>query len=237
MLALLSRIAGTIHGLTCRVRDGQGEPGRYSWDALQWELSPGYEEGLLKDYAILPQSRVEVEQNGIGAHVLSQLHPDATAELIQQITALKGSLGDWAPSPSVADGVKLLEVAQKHKSAADVEAFPDVIPKVGRDLADLFNHQDVTTTVASSGLLPDPVIGSLSTLSKVLHGEVGLCDDDHVEILGSQVSHKLLAPVGLSNTGRPREPPPITWSNAAVGERSVQLPKGSGGSAFLYGSL
>ena len=204
MLALLSQIASTIHGLTCRMANGQREPSRYSSysrDALEWELSPAFEESLLKDYAILPQSRVEVEKNSIGAHIFSQLHPDATAELIQEITALKGSLGDWAPSPRVADRIKLLEVAKEHKPTADVEAFSDVVPQIRADLADLFDHQDVASAVASSGLLQDPMVGRLSTLSKVLHCEVGLCDDDHVEILGPQVSHKLPAPVGLA---RPR---------------------------------
>ena len=103
-------------------------------DALEWELSPGFEQGLLKDYAIAPQSRVQIEKYSVRPHVDGQLHSVTTGELTEQIAALQGTLGDWMTTPRVADSRKLLEVTQQDEATADQLALSNVIPEVAAQL-------------------------------------------------------------------------------------------------------
>ena len=55
-------------------------------------------------------------------------------ELIEQIATLQGTLGDWMPTPRVADSRKLLEISEQDEATASQLALSDVIPKVAAEL-------------------------------------------------------------------------------------------------------
>ena len=131
MLGSLSQIGRAIYGFTLGVRNAQSEPGG---GFLEWEQTPGHAQSVLKDYAISRQSRVHVEKYSVRPHVDGELHSMTAGELIEQIATLQGTLGDWMPTPRVADGRKLLEISQQNEATADQLALGNVVPQAAAEL-------------------------------------------------------------------------------------------------------
>ena len=131
MLPSLAQIGRAIYSLSFGMRDAQSEPHR---DFLEWEQTPSYAQSVLKDYAISPQSSVHVEKYSVRPHVDGELHSMTAGELIEQIATLQGTLGDWMPTPRVADSRKLLEISEQDEATASQLALSDVIPKVAAEL-------------------------------------------------------------------------------------------------------
>ena len=131
MLPSLAQIGRAIYGFTLGVRNAQSEP---DGGFLEWEQTPSYAQSVLKDYAISPKSRVHVEKYSVRPHVDAELHSMTAGELIEQIATLQGTLGDWMPTPRVADSRKLLEISEQDEATASQLALSDVIPKVAAEL-------------------------------------------------------------------------------------------------------
>ena len=134
--------------------------------------------GLLQRGARLladPQPLHEVEDAGVGAHVLRELVPVPAGQVADELAVLQRR-ADGPPGPGVQHGRQLPEVSQQQELHVGVQPHAgQVRPERHVQLRDLLHHQPVQLLRAAPAHVPaHPVVGRLRPQAQVLRGAVRL---------------------------------------------------------------
>ena len=133
--------------------------------------------GLLQRGARLladPQPLHEVEDAGVGAHVLRELVPVPAGQVADELAVLQRR-ADGPPGPGVQHGRQLPEVSQQQELHVGVQPHAgQVRPERHVQLRDLLHHQPVQLLRAAAHVPAHPVVGRLRPQTQVLRGAVRL---------------------------------------------------------------
>ena len=176
-----------VHGHALAVADDQRgvrPPG------LGGEELPQPRLGLLQRGARLladPQPLHEVEDPGVGAHVLRELAPVPAGQVADELAVLQRR-ADGPPGPGVQHGRQLPEVSQQQELHVGVQPHAgQVRPERHVQLRDLLHHQPVQLLRAAPAHVPaHPVVGRLRPQPHILRGAVRLGHQVHRLALLSQ---------------------------------------------------
>ena len=165
--------------------------------------------GLLQRGARLladPQPLHEVEDAGVGAHVLRELVPVPAGQVADELAVLQRR-ADGPPGPGVQHGRQLPEVSQQQELHVGVQPHAgQVRPERHVQLRDLLHHQPVQLLRSAPAHVPaHPVVGRLRPQAQVLRGAVRLGHQVHRLALLSQPRHNGPGQVRLSGARQARE--------------------------------
>ena len=154
--------------MTCVV---SGHPGLEGKSSLSLALVLQRGARLLAD----PQPLHEVEDAGVGAHVLRELVPVPAGQVADELAVLQRR-ADGPPGPGVQHGRQLPEVSQQQELHVGVQSHAgQVRPERHVQLRDLLHHQPVQLLRAAPAHVPaHPVVGRLRPQAQVLRGAVRL---------------------------------------------------------------
>ena len=108
-----------------------------------------------------PQPLHEVEDAGVGAHVLRELVPVPAGQVADELAVLQRR-ADGPPGPGVQHGRQLPEVSQQQELHVVQPHAGQVRPERHVQLRDLLHHQPVQLLRAAPAHVPaHPVVGRL----------------------------------------------------------------------------